>query len=205
MKQQRWLETARTLYSLSQAGLAYSQNPFDVERYKQLQRISAEIVSDHSNLATDEIENVFSLQAGYPTPKVDVRAALVENGQILMVRELSDGNWSMPGGWADLGDSPARVAERETFEESGYVVKALKLVGVFNNSLIQPLDFYHAYKLVFLCQRESGEPRPSYESLEVAWQPIDCLPALSTNRTPRRVLDEVLEHIANPARESYFE
>jgi len=205
MKQQRWLETARTLYSLSQAGLAYSQNPFDVERYKQLQRISAEIVSDHTNLATDEIENVFSLQSGYPTPKVDVRAALVENGRILMVRELSDGNWSMPGGWADLGDSPARVAERETFEENGYVVKALKLVGVFNNSLIQPLDFYHAYKLVFLCQREGGEPRPSYESLEVTWQPIDRLPALSTNRTPRRVLDEVLAHLADPQRPSFFE
>jgi len=205
MNQQRWLETARTIYSLSQAGLAYAQNPFDVERYKQLQHISAEIVSDHTNLATEEIESVFSLQAGYPTPKVDIRAALIEDGKILMVRELTDGNWSMPGGWEDLGDSPARVVERETFEESGYLVKAFKLVGVFNNSLLQPLDFYHAYKLVFLCQREGGDPRPSYESLEVAWQPIERLPELSTNRTPRRVLDEVLAHLAEPQRPSFFE
>lgn len=205
MSPMSWLETARTLYSLSQSGLAYSKNPFDLDRYRQLQQLSAEIVSQHTELTTEEIQNNFSLQAGYATPKVDIRGAVIEDGKVLMVRELADGKWSLPGGWADLGDSPAAMVIREIEEESGYIVMPSKLVGVFNNNLIEPLDFYHAYKLVFLCQRVGGQARTSFESLDVNWFPIRELPELSLNRTPQRVLEEIYAHLEEPERPTFYE
>lgn len=205
MKPFRWLETARALYSISQSGLAYSQNPFDLDRYRQLQQLSAEIVSHQTQLSAEDVQTSFKLQAGYATPKVDIRGAVIVDGKILMVRELTDGKWSLPGGWADLGDSPADMVIREVYEESGYHVQPRKLVGVFNGNLIDPLDFYHAYKLVFLCTITGGEARTSFESPEVDWFPINELPELSPNRTPTRVLNEIYAHVERPDRPTFYE
>lgn len=205
MRSQSWLDIARELFTLSRSGLAYSQNPFDLDRYKKLDELGAKIVSQNTDLSLEDVQRSFSMQAGYPTPKVDIRGVLIEDGKLLMVRELTDGKWSMPGGWADLGDSPAEVVIREVWEESGYEVKVRKLIGVFNGKLLEPLDFYHAYKMVFICDRVGGEARTSFESPEVDWFPLNALPELSPNRTPVRVLYEIRAHLADPARATFFE
>ena len=148
----QWHALARELYTMSQAGLAYSKNDFDLERYRRLQEISAEIIAGQSKLEKEAILESFAMQNGYPTPKVDVRGAVVRDGKILLVQEITDGNWSLPGGWADLGQSPREMVEREVLEESGMTVSANKVVAIYDANRFAPLEFWHTYKVVFLCE-----------------------------------------------------
>ena len=201
----KWLVWAQEIFSLSQAGLAYSQNPFDIQRYQRLQEITAEMIASQSEIPKESALESFSMQAGYITPKIDVRGAVVQDGKILLIQERADGKWAMPGGWADLGNAPASVAEREVFEESGYRVKAEKVVAVIDANRIQPMEFYHAYKIIFLCRLLDGEPRVSYETLAVDFFDLNDLPPLSSYRTDENMLREVFAHIANPNRPATFD
>ena len=201
----KWIEWAQEIFSLSQAGLTYSENPFDIDRYKRLQEISAEMIADRSTLEKEAVLESFSMQAGYITPKVDVRGAVVQEGKILLIQERADSKWAMPGGWADLGNSPASVAEREVWEESGLRVKAEKVVAVLDANRIEPFEFYHAYKLIFLCRLVGGEPRTSYETLAVDFFDPNHLPPLSSYRTNEDMLREVFAHVENPNRPTVFD
>ena len=201
----KWMEWAREIYSLSQVGLTYNKNEFDIERYKRLQEISAEIIASQSELEMETILESFSMQAGYVTPKIDVRGAVVHNNKILLIQERMDEKWAMPGGWADLGNAPASVAEREVWEESGYRVKAEKVVAVIDANRIQPMEFYHAYKIIFLCKLLDGEPRVSHETLAVDFFDLNDLPPLSMYRTNENMLREVFAHVENPDRRTLFD
>ena len=200
-----WLKWAREIFSLSQSGLTYSGNPFDIDRYKRLQEITAEIIASQSNVSKESVLDSFSMQAGYITPKVDVRGAVIRDGKILLIQERADGNWAMPGGWADLGDSPASVAEREVWEESGFRVKAEKVVAVIDANRIEPMEFYHAYKIIFLCKLLDGEPRISHETLAVDFFDLNQLPPLSFYRTNEEMLREVFAHVEDPKRPTAFD
>jgi len=200
-----WLRWAQEIFSLSQSGLTYSGNQYDIERYKRLQEITAEILASHSEVTKESVLQSFSMQAGYITPKVDVRGAVVREGKILLIQELADGMWAMPGGWADLGDSPATVAQREVWEESGFRVKAEKVIAVIDANRIEPMEFYHAYKIIFLCRLLEGEPRTSYETLAVDFFAPDQLPPLSVNRTNADMIQEVFAHIENLDRPTAFD
>lgn len=201
----KWIEWAREIYSLSQAGLTYSKNEFDLERYKRLQEITAEMIENQSGLSKESVLQSFSMQAGYVTPKIDVRGAIIRENKILLIQEKADGKWAMPGGWADLGDAPASVAEREVWEESGYRVKAEKVVAVIDANRIKPMEFYHAFKIIFLCKLIGGEPQISHETLAVDFFELNNIPSLSIYRTNENMLKEVFEHIKDPARPTYFD
>ena len=201
----RWIDWAQEIFSLSQAGLTYSQNPFDIERYKRLQEITAEMIASQSELEQEAVLESFSMQAGYTTPKIDVRGAVVREGRILLIQERMDDRWAMPGGWADLGNAPAAVAEREVWEESGYQVRAKKVVAVIDANRIQPMEFYHAYKIIFLCEFLGGEPRLSYETLGVDFFDPHHLPPLSIYRTDESMIQEVFAHLQNPSRPAAFD
>ena len=201
----KWLAWAREIYSLSQVGLTYTKNEFDIERYKRLQEIAAEIIASQSEIAKEIVFESFSMQAGYVTPKIDVRGAVVHNNKILLIQERMDGKWAMPGGWADLGNAPASVAEREVWEESGFRVKAEKVVAVIDANRIQPMEFYHAYKIIFLCRLLDGEPRVSHETLAVDFFDLNNLPPLSMYRTDENMLQEVFAHVKNPERTTLFD
>ena len=200
-----WFAWAQEIFSLSQSGLTYSLNEYDRERYKRLQEIAAEMISSQSIVSKESVLDSFSMQAGYITPKVDVRGAVIRDGKILLIQERADGNWAMPGGWADLGNSPASVAEREVWEESGFRVKAEKVVAVIDANRLEPMEFYHAYKIIFLCQLLDGEPRTNYETLAVDFFDLDHLPPLSVYRTNEAMLHEVFAHLANPGRPTAFD
>lgn len=204
-KPPKWKEWAQEIFSLSQAGLTYSENEFDIERYKRLQEITAEMIASQSQLEMEAILESFSMQAGYITPKVDVRGAVVKDGRILLIQERADDRWAMPGGWADLGNSPASVAEREVWEESGYRVKAGKVVAVIDANRIEPFEFYHAYKIVFLCTLLDGEPRTSHETLAVDFFDPAHLPLLSLYRTNEDMIREVFAHLQHPDRPAAFD
>lgn len=200
-----WLGWAREIFSLSQSGITYSGNQYDIERYKRLQEITAEMIASQSDILTEAVLDSFSMQAGYITPKVDVRGAVVRDGKILLIQERADERWAMPGGWADLGDSPASMVEREVWEESGFRVKAEKVVAVIDANRIEPMEFYHAYKIIFLCKLLDGEPRTSHETLAVDFFDVDHLPPLSVYRTNEAMLQEVFAHVENPDRLTAFD
>jgi ADP-ribose pyrophosphatase YjhB (NUDIX family) len=204
-KTPQWLNWAREIFSLSQSGLTYSANQYDLERYKRLQEITAEMIESQAEISKESVLDSFSMQAGYITPKVDVRGAVIRHGKILLIQERADGMWAMPGGWADLGESPASVAEREVWEESGFRVRAEKVVTVIDANRIEPMEFYHAYKIIFLCSLLDGEPRTSYETLAVGFFDPEHLPPLSSYRTNEAMIEEVCAHLKDPNRPAAFD
>jgi ADP-ribose pyrophosphatase YjhB (NUDIX family) len=201
----KWFDWAREIFSISKAGLTYSQNDYDLQRYKRLVEITTEIIASQSELSQASILDSFSMQAGYATPKVDVRGAVMRDGKILLVQEKADGKWAMPGGWADLGETAAEMVAREVWEESGFTVKVDKLIGVYDGNRIQPFEFYHAYKLIFLCAITGGKRTTSIETLDVNFFDPENLPPLSETRTNKKILQEVFAHFENPERTAYFE
>jgi ADP-ribose pyrophosphatase YjhB (NUDIX family) len=201
-----WLEWARELQALGQTGLNFSLSDYDTERYQRLLHIAAEIIAHHSTLSEPDALHSFQSQHGYATPKIDVRSAVIHDNQILLVRERSDGRWSLPGGWADVGDRPSQVAVRETKEESGYDVAVDRLVGVYDaNRAGRPMELYHAFKLVFLCHLTGGHAKPSVETSEVTFFDWSNLPPLSSNRTNEHHLADIQTAFNHPDTPAVFD
>ena len=202
----RWLAWAREIQALSQTGLAFSTGQYDIQRYRRLTEIAAEIVSAHTALEQSVLTETFLRQPGYATPKIDVRGAIIRDGRILLVQEKADGRWCMPGGWADVGELPSEMVAREAVEESGLRVAPRRIVGVYDaNRMGERLEFFHAYKVVFLCDILGGEPRAGDETLAAEFFPFEELPPLSSPRTDRRHLEEVRAHLSNPNRPVAFD
>lgn len=202
----KWLDWARKIQAISQTGLEYAHNEYDIERNKKLAEIAAEIFSENSNLDKEQALEIFLSQKGYTTPRLDVRTAIIRDGKILLVKEVSDGKWAMPGGWADVGDTPADAAVREAKEESGFDVKPIKVIGVYDaNRQSGPLELFHAVKVVYLCEIIAGEATPSFETPEVKFFDFSELPDLSPNRTNTKHIEHILAHLKDSNRPTDFE
>jgi len=202
----KWLEWGREIQQLSQTGLAFATTEYEIQRYTRLYEIAAEMVEMSTFLTSGELVENFSAQPGYATAKIDVRGAVMREGRILLVQERRDEKWCMPGGWADVGDLPSEMVAREVWEESGFQVEARKVLGVFDaNRVGRPLEFYHAYKIVFLCEITGGEARASDETMDVGFFDFDDLPPLSEQRTNERHLAEVKAHLADENRPAAFD
>jgi len=187
----KWLEWAREIQAIAQTGLHYAENDYQVQRYSRLNEISAEIISSHVDMENSELIKIFNQQVGYATPRIDVRGAVFQAGKLLMVRERLDGGWTMPGGWVDVGDTPSGAVEREVYEESGFEVKSRKVIGLYDANRSSPLEIFHAFKIVFLCDILTGEARTSDETSEVEFYSKSELPnILSGERTRPRHLED---------------
>jgi ADP-ribose pyrophosphatase YjhB (NUDIX family) len=194
-----WLNWARRLQAIAQTGLTYATGPYDEERYREVREIAAEMMAHGSNTHIDPIVDLFSREGGYATPKVDVRAAVFQDGRILLVREREDGCWTLPGGWADVGDSPSVTAMREVKEESGYEVRAVKLAAVLDrNRHGHPPIPYHAWKLFFVCELTGGAAATSYETTGVGFFALHDLPPLSLTRVTAAQIELLFEHARRP-------
>jgi ADP-ribose pyrophosphatase YjhB (NUDIX family) len=203
--QDQWLIWARRLQALAQSGLAYTKNPFEIERYNAVREIAFEILAAGSELALDEVRDLFSGEEGYATPKVDVRGVVfrpdLSSGRdsILLVRELRDGLWTLPGGWADVDDSPAEATVREVYEESGYQTRAVKLLACYDRSKHgHPPYGFHIYKLFFQCQLLGGEASGSIETADAGFFCEDEIPALSLPRVTPGQIARFFAHRRHP-------
>lgn len=202
----RWLEWAREIQALSQTSDHYAENIFQRERSHRLIAIACEIIQECAGLPVEVLQKTFSAQKGYATPKVDVRGAVFQEGKLLLVRERADGGWTMPGGWADVGDVPSQSAEREVWEEAGFRVNARQVVGVYDANRTGPLELFHAFKVVFLCDLIGGEPRLSNETSEVAFFGPGEIPSpLSGERTKARHIHDAFALLADPQRPAVFD
>jgi ADP-ribose pyrophosphatase YjhB (NUDIX family) len=197
-----WLDLAKRLQSIAQAGLTYGYDKYDLERYQQIRDISIEILSHHTEIPAEKVVQIFASETGYQTPKVDIRGVVFREGKILMVREGIDGNWGLPGGWADVGYTPFEIAEKEVWEEAGIRVKPLRLLAVFDKTKHQhPPDIYHIYKLFILCEDLGGEINPGMETLDARWIDRNERLPLSTPRITQEQINIMFEFNDNPGKE----
>ncbi|MCP5518257.1 MAG: NUDIX hydrolase [Verrucomicrobiales bacterium] len=176
---------ARELEALAQTGLTFAQDHFDRERYTRVRELAAALLARHSDLDPATILRWSAAEFGYATPKVDVRAFILDGDRVLLIRENADeGRWSLPGGWAEVNETPTASVVREVREECGYAVRVLRLLAVFDREQQgHPPPFpYHVYKLFFHCAITGGQPGPGHESSAVAFHPLDRLPELSASR-----------------------
>ncbi len=202
----RFLVWAREIQALAQTEYHYAQDDYQRARCQRLLEIAAEMISQNSDVDSRPLADAFKSQAGYATPKIDVRAAVFHEGKLLLVRERADGGWTMPGGWADVGDAPSQAAERETWEEAGFHVTARKVVGVYDANRTGPIGIFHAFKIVFLCDMVDGEARPSNETSEVKFFSPDEIPAvLSGERTRPRHIQDAFAALADPDNPTVFD
>ena len=199
MPDPQWLFWAKQLQAIAQNGLTYADNPFDVERYEQVRAIAAEIMAGYTDLNAEQIGDLFRDEVGHATPKVDVRGVVFQDGKILLVRERSDGGWTLPGGWIDLYESASEAAVREVWEESGYRTRAVKLLALWDREKHgHTPNPCHIYKIVFLCELTGGEATHSVETDGVGFFPRDGIPPLSLERTTPAQIERLFEHADHP-------
>lgn len=203
----RWLEWTRRLQSTAQAGLTHARDSYDLERYREVRRVAAEIAATGSEGDIDAILAFFASERGYPTPKVDVRAAVIVEGRILLVKERDDGGWALPGGWADVGESAAEAAVRETREEAGIEVRPEKMIALYERERRgHPPHPEFSYKIFFAC-RVCGvtEPRGGAETLGAAFFMPDALPPLSAARVTPQEIAVAFAHHREPGLPTEFD
>ena len=194
-----WLTWARKIQAIGQNGLAYSKDPFDIERFEELRELAVEILQNYTDSELPRIRDLFAGEHGHATPKVDVRGVVFNEDAILLVRERADGKWTLPGGWVDVNESPSESVVREVFEESGYQTKALKLLACYDrNRHPHPPHPYHVYKLFFYCEILGGSPSTSYETDGVDFFKQDAIPELSTGRVTSAQIDRFFEFLRSP-------
>lgn len=197
-----WLDWAQRLQAIAQNGLTFAKDPFDLERYEQIRAVAAEMLAAGSDRDIAPIRALFAQESGYMTPKVDVRGVVFRDERILLVSEkLDGGRWTLPGGWADVGDSPSDAVVREVWEEAGYRVQATKLLALYDrNKQNHPPYPFHAYKCFFRCELldERQQLTPNVETEEAGWFAEDALPELSVGRVTAAQLHRWFAHLRHP-------
>ncbi|MEM8806644.1 MAG: NUDIX hydrolase [Cyanobacteria bacterium P01_G01_bin.38] len=193
----KWLEWSQQLQAIAQNGLTYSENPYDIERYRQLQGIAAEVMATHTETEPSDILDLFNSETGYATPKIDVRGAVFRDQKILLVKERADGCWTLPGGWVDIGDSPSGAVEREIYEESGFKTQATKLIAVYDRNHPRhghPPLAHHVFKLFFYCKLIGGTATASLETEAVDFFEVQNLPELCLDRVVPSQISRLFEY-----------
>ena len=202
----RFLQWCRSIQAISQNGLAFTKDPFDKERYEQLKTVASEMLASCADIQTEKIKHLFSSEKGYATPKVDVRGGVFKEAKILLVRERSDNAWTLPGGWADMNESPSESIVREIREESGFLTKCAKLAAVYDRDKHAHTPFYYSvYKLFFICDLIGGKPEKTIETDGVAFFSEDSLPNLSETRVTPGQIQMLFRHHRNIALPAEFD
>jgi ADP-ribose pyrophosphatase YjhB (NUDIX family) len=179
----KWLKWAAELQSLAQAGLAFCVNDYDRDRYERIRDLSIDIMHEYTDVDNRKIRELFASETGYQTPKVDVRAVIIENDKILLIKEKVDGKWSLPGGWADVNTSVGESAVKESMEEAGATVRPTRIIAIQLANKHNNHNFpYTIYKIFVECDLIDISFRENTETLESDFFQPDTLPPLSTDR-----------------------
>ena len=198
-KEPQWLALTRNLQAIAQNGLAFAEDPYDRERYRELRVIASRLMAIGASEEVEPIIELFSRDTGYTTPKVDVRGVVLRDERVLLVEERSDGHWALPGGWADPGLTPSACIEKEIREEAGLAAKVLRLLAVHDRgSHEHPPGPFSVYKLFFHCGTNTAEPTPGLETTAARFFALDKLPALSTGRVTKTQIEKMVAAARHP-------
>ena len=203
---EKWLKMAIKIQSLAQAGLAYTNNVYDKERYERLREIAAEMLADKTGLPLGKVKDLFCNETGYQTPKLDTRAAIFRDDKILLVHE-NNGTWALPGGWCDVLESVKSNTIKEVREETGLDVKAVRLIAVQDrNKHNLPVYAYGVCKVFVLCERIGGEFVANSETTGYSYFSLDELPDdLANEKTNREQIEMCFAAYRDKNWQTYFD
>jgi ADP-ribose pyrophosphatase YjhB (NUDIX family) len=200
-----YLRLLERVVAIAQSGLTYTRGPFDRERYEELMQLAAQLMAAGGS-STEIFARLFAGDTGYRTPKVDVRAVVWQGGRVLLARERSDGRWSLPGGWADLGESPSGNAIKEVLEETGYRARAVRLLAALDRDRHgQDPCPWHVYKLFFQCEVEGEPAQGTLETSACDFFALDELPPISTPRVTEAQIRRLCAMIEQGGGETWFD
>ncbi|MFJ6414700.1 NUDIX hydrolase [Terribacillus saccharophilus] len=203
---EKWLEWARRIQAISQAGLHFSKDVFDRERYAELQQLSTEIIANYAGQSEEEVGEVLVAEKGYPTPKLDIRGVVFRDGKLLLVKEKMDERWSLPGGFCEVGLSASENAVKEIKEESGYDVVPKKLLAVLDSDKhTEKPQMFHYYKIFLQCEVVGGGAQESVETSEIGFFGESELPPLSLKRNTEAQIKMLFESLRDPNKQSVFD
>ena len=202
------LDKIKRLMALAETGIVFAANDYELERCQEQRELCLELIAELTHKDLQQIDDFYMSPMQYPTPKIDVRAfVLNEAGQLLMARESMDGKWAIPGGWTDIGFSPAEVVVKEVFEETGINVKVMRLLAVWDTKChAHPPAAFHIYKMVFLCVADDFTTlNKGFDILDVSFFDKDSLPELSTNRIVKSQIETLYESVTSDRIDTIFE
>lgn len=193
------VEDIKRLKALADIGMLYAKNEYDVERYTELQELSLQMLGKLSSHSVEALELYLPPGKDYPTAKVDIRCLILSgDNQILLTKESTDGKWSLPGGWGDIGHSPKETAVKESKEETGLDVEVKALLAVFDKKMHpHPPQPFYVYKMVFYCTPLSQHIKKGFDVLDVQYFDIATLPALSEDRILKSQIELVYQKAIN--------
>ena len=193
------LDTIKRIKAIAETGLVFAEGAYDKERYEELRAISLKLMAEIAEVPFEKLDSFYLPTLDYPTPKVDVRGfVLNEKDQILLAKESVDSKWTIPGGWADIGNTPTEVAIREIKEETGLDAKIVRLLAIYDKQRHQhPAEPYYIYKLMFHCKVVGGELEPGFDMLGADWFSLDALPPLSEERILLTQLKQLYKTVKN--------
>jgi len=194
------LNQIKQVKSLAEAGLVFNKENYDAERYEELRSLALEMMSIVSDKPVDQLKDFFVPETDYPTAKVDVRGLILnEQDQVLLVKEIVDNKWTLPGGWADVGLTPTENVLKEIEEETGFKAEVIRLLAVLDKrNYPHPPQTHYVYKLCFLCKIKEGSFDPNFDIGGVDWFDMNQLPELSSDR----ILEEQLHKLVAIAQEN---
>lgn len=200
------IKWAMEIQSLAQAGLAYTNNVYDIERYERLREISAEITEEKSNLNLEKVKGLFCSETGYQTPKIDTRAVIFKDDKILLTHE-NNGTWSLPGGWCDVLESVGSNTIKEVKEETGLDVETIKIISIQDrNKHNKPIYAYGVCKIFVLCNIIGGEFIENIETTEIRYFSLDEIPNnLAEEKTNREQIEMCFEAYKNVNWQTQFD
>lgn len=203
---EKWLKWAIEIQSLAQAGLTYTNNVYDIERYERLREISAEMIAEKSNISLDKVKNLFCNEKGYQTPKIDTRAVIFKDNKILLTHE-NNGTWSLPGGWCDVLESVGSNTKKEVKEETGLDVETVKIISIQDrNKHNKPIYAYGVCKVFVLCNVTGGEFTKNIETTEIKYFSLDKIPDnLAEEKTNREQIEMCFKAIKDENWQTQFD
>lgn len=205
MDENQQLDLVKRIKAIAETGLVYAEGSYDEERYQELREISLKLLSQMSGTPLIQLHNFFMPQSDYPTPKVDVRGfVLNEHNKILMARESIDGKWTIPGGWADVGNTPKEVVIKEIKEETGMNAEVVRLLAIYDKQRhSHPPEPYYVYKLIFFCRAIGGQLTPGFDMQGADWFALNNLPPLSEDRIVKSQLEHLFRMVKEDIQEVY--
>jgi len=203
----KWLQWSQRIQAIAQSGLQYTENPFDIERYREVSRIAAEMLAEGTDTSLDEVRVVFDAQSGYATPKLDIRGVVIKGEKVLLVRELMDGGrWTLPGGWVDVNEPPSKAVEREMREEAGVITRAKRILAIYDRNLHgHPPYPFHAYKIFVECELIAEATPDPMETSDPTYFSIRDLPELSLPRVTPQEIKRMVELAREPLHPTEFD
>ena len=206
MEERKWLDIAKKLQSIAQAGLEYSKDKYDLERFEEIRKVSIDIMECYTDIEREKIKNLFAGETGYQTPKRDIRAAVFHENKILMVKEKLDNRWSLPGGWADIDLSLKENLIKEAMEEAGAKIIPERILAVYDRNRNTNILFPHSvYKIFVQCKYLESKFVENIETEETGFFSVDQLPELSETRNTASQIKMCFRYKDRPFHEPYFD